>query len=98
MTLAAAEEFSLSTPLTLKKPTDSDLQKKRSQLLHEEAAVFESDEGNLSEMEDNFDVDMPHRYSKDPKDCKDVTGIFVFPKQSLLNFLFITFCSVLNTC
>ena len=59
--------------------------------------MFESDEDNLNEMEDNFDVDMPHRYSKDPKDCKDVTGIFVFPKQSLLNFLFITFYSVLNS-
>ena len=91
--------------MTLKKPTDSDLQKKRSQLLHEEAAVFESDEDNLSELEDNFSVDMPHRYSKDPKDCKDVIGFFVFlpvlkiyffPNNAGSNFLFITFYSVLN--
>ena len=68
--------------------------------------MFESDEDDLNEMEDNFDVDMPHRYSKDLKDCKDVTGIFrfspcienlFFSKQCLVKFLFLTFYSVLNS-
>ncbi len=111
-TLAAAEQFGLSTPLTLKKPTDAEFQKKRSQLLQEEAVVHETDDlVNLNENEDLlgkpdeyevvYDLDPPHRYSKDRK---DVNGFFVllpalkiyFFKPGFLNFLFITFYPVLN--
>ena len=112
-TLAAAEQFGLSTPLTLKKPTDAEAQKKESQLLQEEAVVPETDDlVNLNEDEDNLDkldeyeaeysIDPPHRYSKDRK---DVNGFFrfapsiedLFFKPGFLNFLFITFYSVLNS-
>ena len=43
-------------------------------------AIFESEEDDLSEEEvvDHMDdMEMPHRYSKDPKDRKDVIGVFV---------------------
>ena len=100
-TLAAAEGFGLSTPLTLKNTTNPD-QKKRSQLLPEEAAssaakvpaILESDEDDLNdeeellgspnEYEDEYDVEMPHRYSKDRK---DVNGFFVFLPALKIYFL-----------
>ena len=65
--------------------------------------MFESDEDNLSELEDNFDVELPHRYSKDRKDVNGffvflpVLKIYFFSKQRLVKFLFLTFYSVLNS-
>ena len=94
-TLAAAEQFGLSTPLTLKKPTDAEAQKKESQLLQDEAVVHETDDlVNLNEDEDNLDeldeheaeysIDPPHRYSKDRK---DVNGFFVLLPALKIYFL-----------
>ena len=101
---AASEGLSFSTPLTLKNTTDSD-HKKGSQLLLEEAAslaaevpaIFESEEDDLSEEEvvDHMDdMEMPHRYSKDPKDRKDVNGVSVILSVLEIYFLSNQPCSI----
>ena len=76
---------------------------KRSQLLPEEAAspaakvpaIFESDEDDLSGEEVVDDMEMPHRYSKDPKDRKDVNGFFVILPVLEIYFFSNQPCSIL---
>ena len=61
--------------------------------------IFESEEDDLSGEDVMEDVEMPHRYSKDPKDRKDVNGVFVilsvleiyFFQTSLALFYFLPF-------
>ena len=49
--------------------------------MQEQAAIYEDedeDEENLDSPVELSDVDMPHRYSKDPKRHKDVIGYYFF--------------------